>query len=366
DQLSSSVSTQSEVSLKTLPSLQKTPVFGAGTSSSKAVNLANLNHHVNFLAIHSSLLYAAVGDEINVYDITDNSLADTFNDDNAKQSTGTVKSLVFAAGKIFSAHQDGKIKVWILTDQKKHKLAATLPTLEDRMRNFIFPKNYTQIRRHRKKLSIEHYDAVSSLASFPSHHSIIASVSWDRSIKIWRGEENRCLESINRAHDDAINAVAISREGLIYTGSADRRIKVWKKEAKNYALIATLEKHKSAVNALALNPNDTVLFSGSCDRSVLVWEREDNANHMAATGALRGHTKAILCLISFNDLLMSGSADRTIRIWRRGFDGRYCWLAVLDGHQSPVKTLAAIAADGSVKIFSGGFGGEIKVWQVEV
>lgn len=165
--------------------------------------------------------------------------------------------------------------------------------------------------------------------------------------------------------------MVISKDGLIYTGSADKRIKVWKKEEKKYGLIATLEKHKSAVNALALNLDGSVLFSGSCDRSILVWEREDSANHMAVTGAVRGHAKAILCLINVQDLLLSGSGDRTVRIWQRGFDGRYCCLAVLDGHQTPVRSLAAVVVEkatdgGGVKVFSGSFDGEIKVWQVDV
>lgn len=148
---------------------------------------------------------------------------------------------------------------------------------------------------------------------------------------------------------------------------------MWRKEEKKYGLLATLEKHKSAVNALALSVDGSVLFSGSCDRSILVWEREDSAGHMAVTGALRGHAKAILCLINARDLLLSGSADRTVRIWRRGGDGMYCCLKVLEGHRTPVRSLSAsvgvekAAEDGGgmVKVFSGSFDGEIKVWQVE-
>ncbi|GLU03179.1 hypothetical protein SLE2022_203940 [Rubroshorea leprosula] len=112
---------------------------------------------------------------------------------------------------------------------------------------------------------------------------------------------------------------------------------------RGHALIATLEKHKSAVNTLALSDDGSVLFSGSCDRSILVWEREDRANHMAVTGALRGHMNAILCLINVSDLLFSGSADRTVRACLRGQEGRYCCLAVLEGHREPVKSLAAVA-----------------------
>lgn len=248
---------------------------------------------------------------------------------------------------------------------KGHKLVNALPTVNDRLRRFVLPSNYVTIRRHKKRLWIEHVDAVTDLAV---NNGMIYSVSWDKSLKIWRASDLRCVESV-KAHEDAVNAVAVSGDGTVYTGSADSRIRVWAKPSgeKRHALIATLEKHKSAVNALALNGDGSVLFSGACDRSILVWEREDSATHMAVTGALRGHRKAILCLINVSDTLFSGSADCTVRIWQRGHDGRYCCLASLEGHQKPVKSLAAVAegaSNSAVSVFGGSLDGEIKVWKV--
>lgn len=268
---------------------------------------------------------------------------------------------------MFTAHQDCKIRVWRITSNKRYKLLTSLPTVNDRLRRFVLPKNYVNVRRHKKRLWIEHADAVTGLAV---NNGLIYSVSWDKSLKIWRASDLRCIESV-KAHDDAINAVTVSADGTVYTGSADRRIRVWGKpgEEKRHALIATLEKHKSAVNALALNDDGSVLFSGSCDRSILVWEREESANHMVVTGALRGHDKAILSLFNVSDFLLSGSADRTVRIWQRGNDGRFCCLAVLEGHVKPVKSLLAIMesdSNGVVSVFSGSLDGETKVWQVSV
>lgn len=256
-----------------------------------------------------------------------------------------------------------------MTSAKRHKLLTTLPTVNDRLRRFTLPKNYVTVRRHKKRLWIEHVDAVTGLAV---NNGLIYSVSWDKSLKIWRASDLRCLESV-KAHEDAINAVVVSGDGTVYTGSADKRIRVWAKPAggKRHALVATLEKHKSAVNALAINDDGSVLFSGSCDRSILVWEREESANHMAVTGALRGHRKAVLSLFNVCDLLFSGSADRTVRIWRRVQEGKYCCLAVLEGHAKPVKSLVAVtdgadSSNGVVTVFSGGLDGEAKVWQVSV
>ncbi|KAL1539291.1 protein JINGUBANG-like [Salvia divinorum] len=361
-----SSSIQSNLSLLTLPSLpslQKLTLSPLNPSAALLTSLSpNRRGHVHFLALHNHLLYAASGDQIHVYETLTNTLLDTFS---VAGTSGAVKSIAFRSCRILTAHQDCKIRVWKLTNRKKHKLVATLPTLEDRLRRSILPQNYVKIRRHNHRLWIQHHDAISGLAAAGgSYENMIFSISWDRSIKIWNSENLHCLQSINKAHDDAINAVAVSSDGLVYTGSADRKIKVWRREEKKFTAIATLEKHKSAVNALALSGDGSVLFSGSCDRSILVWEREDSAGHMAVAGALRGHAKAILCLINVRDLLMSGSADRTVRIWQRGFDGRFCCLAVLDGHRSPVRSIAAAECGGGVRVFSGCFDGEIRVWEL--
>ncbi|WCJ38602.1 Transducin/WD40 repeat-like superfamily protein [Euphorbia peplus] len=367
---SSIISLQSNLSLQTLPSvpsLQKLTPENLNISISHLC-INSLHPHTNLpitcLAVHGDLLYAASGHEINSYNRTTCSSINAFNDKDS--SSGSIKSATFCDGKVFTAHQDCKIRVWTLSSQTKdYKFLTALPTFNDRLRRFILPKNYVKVRRHKKLLWIEHADAVTGLAV---NNGLIYSVSWDRCLKIWRASDLRCLESV-KAHDDAINAVAVSGDGTVYTGSADSKIRVWSKayDEKRHTLIATLEKHKSAVNALALNDDGSVLFSGACDRSILVWEREDSANHMVVTGALRGHGKAILCLINVSDLLLSGSADRTVRIWQRGHDGKYCCLAVLEGHQKPVKSLAAVnEGNGVVSVYSGSLDGEVKVWQVSV
>ncbi|KAI3694173.1 hypothetical protein L1987_77134 [Smallanthus sonchifolius] len=301
-------------------------------------SLKPLPASLKFLAVHNHLLYAATGNLIHVLDTSSFALLDTFSV--ARSSSGCVKSVAFSNGNIYTSHQDNKIRVWKLTENKRHKRIATLPTLEDRLLRSVLPKNYVNVRRHRKKLWIEHHDAVSGLAVITDQ--LMCSASWDKYLKIWNTSDLRCVESI-KAHDDAINAVIVASDGTIFTGSADRRIKVWAKPKaiRKYGLIATLEKHKSAVNALALNDDGSVLFSGGCDRVVLVWDKEHGSNCMVLSEVLRGHSKAILCLINVSNLLFSGSADRTVRVWQRRYEGKFYCFKVLEGYERPVRSLVA-------------------------
>ncbi|KDP31152.1 hypothetical protein JCGZ_11528 [Jatropha curcas] len=310
---------------------------------------------------------------------------------------GAVKSLVVLSDKLFSAHQDHKIRVWKISnqepDQQKYTHVATLPTLGDRASKILLPKNHVQIRRHKTCTWVHHVDTVSALA-LSKDESLLYSVSWDRTLKIWRTSDFKCLESITNAHDDAINAVAISNDGDVYTGSADRKIKIWRKNSseKKHYLVTTLERHNSGVNALALSTDGSILYSGACDRSIVVWEKVDydgggdgggrgdgdgdgdgrgDGDGMVVLGALRGHTQSILCLIVVSDLVCSGSADKTIRVWRGDYNKNYYCLAVLEGHKGPVKCLTATIdhqdlSDSSYLIYSGSLDCDIKVWQLNV
>ncbi|KAL9246537.1 hypothetical protein vseg_020058 [Gypsophila vaccaria] len=329
------------------------------------------------------LLYASSGHEISVYDCETLARVDTFNV--GSTSSGAVKSIAFSNGKVLTGHQDGKIRVWKLTEktteakarEQKHKQVATLPKLTDRLMHYPIPKNHVKVRRHKTRLWLNHHDAVSSLAVTPT---AIYSVSWDKTLKTWDPLNLKCRSSVT-ASLDAVNAVAVSAQGVVYTASAEGRINVWssdddsddgdsEKKGRGLNRIATLEKHKSAVNALALNAEGTVLYSGACDRSILVWERDGGGEYMRVSGALRGHNGAILCLVNVGEFLVSGSADKTVRIWRRGGgEGRrFECLAVLSGHLKGVKCLAAKMVDGGggISVFSGGLDGEIRVWRVTV
>lgn len=365
-------SLQSNLSLQSLPSIPSLQKLPAATDSFTVTlsqfNVASFKLPISHLAVHGAYLYVATAHEINVYDRITFSHITAFNARDS--SSGSVKGIAFLRREILTSHQDGKIRVWNLPEKNNNqfKLVNTLPTVNDRLRRFILPKNYVNVRRHKKVLWIQHADAVTGLAV---NNDSIYSVSWDRSLKVWRGSDHRCVESVKAAHEDAVNAVAVSAGGTVYTGSADRKIRVWEKpEAeKRHVLVATLEKHKSAVNALALNEEGSLLFSGACDRSVLVWEREESANYMAVIGALRGHKNAILCLIYVSDLLLSGSADRTVRVWRRGGDGSYSCLSVLEGHKKPVKSLVVVSeaeglSNGVVSVCSGSLDGQLIAWKL--
>ncbi|KAF5730101.1 hypothetical protein HS088_TW20G00471 [Tripterygium wilfordii] len=376
----------SQPSLPSVPSLTSQPqqLHYFFTNAYCSTTLKGHNSYISSLTLSGKFLYSGSSDnEIRLWN--QNPLNSEPDDDEEQRlidnvvavGKGAVKSLVVLADKLFSAHQDHKIRVWKINNQeqdcpKLYTRLATLPTLNDRASKLLVPKNHVQIRRHKKCTWVHHVDTVSALA-LSSDETLLYSVSWDKTLKIWRTSDFKCLESVTDAHDDAINALALSTDGDVYTGSADKKIKVWRKNNsvdKKHSPVDTLEKHKSGINALALSSDGSILYSGACDRSILVWEKEDGGS-MKVTGALRGHTESILCLVVVSDLLCSGSADKTIRLWRR-VDRNYSCMAVLEGHKGPVKCLTAAVDHGtsisntSYVVYSGSLDCEIKVWKIMV
>ncbi|XP_027362231.1 protein JINGUBANG [Abrus precatorius] len=288
-----------------------------------------------------------------------------------KSNSGLVKAIVIAGEKILTGHQDGRIRVWKVSgkNEQQHKRVATLPTLRNYIKCSIKPSNYVEVKRRRNVLWIKHYDAISCL-SLTEDHSLIYSASWDKTFKVWKTSSFKCLESVT-AHDDAVNALVVGFDGLVFTGSADGSIKIWRREVQGkgtkHFFSQTLLKQECAVTALAINEEGTWLYGGSSDGLVNYWLSDTKLEHK---GVLRGHKLAVLCLASAGNLVFSGSADMAICVWKRTFNNDHTCMSILSGHTGPVKCLAvekdpdAMCNERRWILYSGSLDKSVKVWKV--
>ncbi|GMP31594.1 hypothetical protein CsSME_00005744 [Camellia sinensis var. sinensis] len=292
-----------------------------------------------------------------------------------KSNSGLVKAIVIANEIIFTGHQDGKIRLWKVSAKNPtiHKRIGTLPTLKAYIKSSINPSNYVEVRRNRNAVWIKHFDAISCL-SLSEDKSLLYSASWDKTMKVWRVSNSKCLESIH-VHDDAVNAVVAGFDGLVFTGSADGSVKIWRREMQGkgtkHFFSQILLKQDCAVTALAVNRLVEMLYCGSSDGVVYFWEREQLGSHGRV---LRGHKLAVLCLAATGNLVFSGSADTKICVWRREASaegvGEHVCLSVLTGHTGPVKCLAveedreAKGGDDAWIVYSGSLDKSVKIWRV--
>ncbi|CAM0949180.1 unnamed protein product [Alopecurus aequalis] len=339
-------------------------------------SLVKADGHVYSLAAAGDLLYTGT-DSRNVRVWRDRREFAGF-----KCGSGLVKAIVVAGdGRIYTGHQDGKIRVWRASadEPAAHKRVGSLPRLGEFLRSSVRPSHYVETgRRKQSSLWLRHFDAVSCL-SVDVEAGLLYSGSWDRTFKVWRVSDSRCLESV-RAHDDAVNTVAAAGfDALAFTGSADGTVKVWRREAgkggaTRHVMERVLRKADSAVTAIAVAAEARVVYVASSDGAVTHWQWRRGAGRENAPrngGALRGHKMAVLSLAVAGRVVVSGSADRTICVWRRDEGADHSRLAVLTGHTGPVKCVAmdeedSVDADGHRRwvVYSGSLDGSVKVWRV--
>ncbi|CAL0329408.1 unnamed protein product [Lupinus luteus] len=280
---------------------------------------------------------------------------------------GSVKALISIGNKVFTAHQDSKIRVWKVSRNSENvfKLADTLPTTKDYWGKFMKKSNYIQTRRHHKRLWIEHVDSISCLSVY---NGLIYSGSWDKTLKVWRLSDLKCLESI-KAHDDAINGL-VSCKGVLYSASADGKIKAWGKEGKKdlHCVKGVLEGHKDvSFNSVVVSDDGKWVYGGGSDGFVIGWEKNWSCESWKLVSETKAHDMAVLCMCLMGEFLCSGSADKNIGIWKREEFGKLCKIGVLSGHEGPVKCLQTSSSnrigDGFM-LYSGSLDKSVRVWWV--
>ncbi|XP_024978359.1 protein JINGUBANG-like [Cynara cardunculus var. scolymus] len=294
-----------------------------------------------------------------------------------KSHSGLVKAIVISGEKIFTGHQDGKIRVWKASgkDPEVHKKIGTLPNFKSIVKKSMKPKNYIEVKRNHSGIWIKHFDAISSL-SLNEDHSLLYSGSWDKTMKVWRVSDFKCLESIS-AHDDVINTVVTGFGDFVFSGSADGTLKVWRRESQGkrtrHYFSHTLLRQEFAVTSLAVSLAG-VVYGGCSDGVVHFWEHEK----LSHDGVLRGHKLAVLCLAALGTMVFSGSADKNICAWRREEGGGHTCMYILNGHTGPVKCLAAVEEErrrvkshGDVGggdmvciLYSGSLDKSVKIWRM--
>ncbi|KAL4561784.1 hypothetical protein LXL04_033958 [Taraxacum kok-saghyz] len=283
------------------------------------------------------------------------------------QGEGSVKALVTAGNKVFTAHQDSRIRVWKVSRSSENifRLVDTLPTTKDYLGKFMKQSNYVQTRRHHKRLWIEHADSISCLSV---HDGLIYSGSWDKTLKVWRISDLKCLESI-KAHDDAINSL-IASNGVVYSASADGKIKAWGRTEtdpkSSHSLKGILEGHKDiSINSVVVSDDGTVVYGGGSDGYIMGWLGSKGFDSWKSVCEVKAHNMAILCLCIKDAILCSGSTDKSICIWKREIKG-LTKIGVVKGHGGPIRCLQASpnSVGGGFLLYSGSLDKSIRVWWV--
>ena len=135
------------------------------------------------------------------------------------------------------------------------------------------------------------------------------SGSFDSSAIRWSLAGNSATQVL-RFHDDAVNAVALLKDGRAVTAGADGRIAIWSDGKQQPDTV--LQGHTAPIVALAVSGDGATLASAAWDNTVRLWPLAGGAPRV-----LEGHTQNVngVAFTPDGKSVVSASYDLTLRIW---------------------------------------------------
>ncbi|EDQ87109.1 uncharacterized protein MONBRDRAFT_33520 [Monosiga brevicollis MX1] len=199
-----------------------------------------------------------------------------------------------------------------------------------------------------------------SSVDFHPQLNILASGSWDRSIKIWDIEESQILRTIDRnaGHTAPVTCVRWHPSGnLLASTSADNTTCLW--DVNTGQRMRTLREHFGWVLSCSFAPDRTKLATASWDKTVRLWD--PNTGELLST--LRGHTKGVYACEFYpvghtSALLATAGDDAIAQLWDTRT--RKVAMKLVGGHADAIHSIAW-SNDGTL-IATGGADKTVTLW----
>ena len=165
-------------------------------------------------------------------------------------------------------------------------------------------------------------------------HNILATGSYDTTIKIWNIETGEVLQTL-RGHTATVRTLQFDESKLI-SGSFDKTIKIWNWQTGE-CLNTLNDCHTDGV--LSVHYEGSTLASGSIDKTVKIFDFDNQQ-----TFTLRGHTDWVnhVRLDTPSRTVFSASDDLSVKLW--DLDTKQCIKTYL-GHVGQVQQVLLMPPD---------------------
>lgn len=221
-------------------------------------------------------------------------------------------------GLIYSASRDKTIKVW---DAKDGKLVRSLDghghwvnhlalSTEFILRSGCFDHKGTtySTKEAAQQAALQRYLDVKK-----KEPERLVSCSDDFTMFLWEPFKNKRPIARMTGHQQPVNHVSYSPDGrLIASASFDKSIKLW--DGKTGKFITTLRGHVGAVYQVCWSSDSRMLLSGSKDSTLKIWDLKNKKLKFD----LPGHQDEVFSVdwSPKGDKVASGGKDRKLKIWK--------------------------------------------------
>ncbi|XP_049787502.1 notchless protein homolog 1 isoform X1 [Schistocerca cancellata] len=223
-------------------------------------------------------------------------------------------------GLIYSASQDRTIKVWRATDGvlcrtlegHAHWVNTLALSTDYVLRTGPFdPVNNTSVTYNKTEMQQQALQKYESVISNGGER--LVSGSDDFTLFLWQPESNKKPVARMTGHQQLINDVKFSPDArIIASASFDKSIKLWDGLTGKY--LTSLRGHVQAVYQVAWAADSRLLVSGSADSTLKVWNLKSGKLQVD----LPGHADEVFAVDWSPDGLrvVSGGKDKILKLWQ--------------------------------------------------
>ncbi|KAH0794218.1 F-box-like/WD repeat-containing protein TBL1XR1 isoform X2 [Histomonas meleagridis] len=122
-----------------------------------------------------------------------------------------------------------------------------------------------------------------SVVSFNPSRTCLASASEDKTIKLWRSQNNNDSVVLN-GHEKAVSALKWVPENdfILVSGALDGTIRLW--DTIQYTCLYVIQAHQNEIFAISCSPNGKYIASGSNDATITVSSVTEGKKILMFTG----------------------------------------------------------------------------------
>uniref|UniRef100_A0A8P4K7Y7 WD repeat-containing protein 88 n=1 Tax=Dicentrarchus labrax TaxID=13489 RepID=A0A8P4K7Y7_DICLA len=163
----------------------------------------------------------------------------------------------------------------------------------------------------------DHHRSTITRCRFHPQSQSVATVSADRSIKLWDLLSQRTAASVDSNHGNVVSDCCFSDSGhFLCSASWDKSLKLWDLQAgglRPHGGTALQSGHEGSVSSCCFSTDANLLASASYDRTVALWD----TSSLCQTLVLKGHSDWVtdVSVSADRKLVASASKDATVRLW---------------------------------------------------